>query len=149
MTMDDDGRAGQRLWQARERMKGDGRMPIRLHDAETLNLYIGLVRDITQLAQLRVTETGDREAIRAEFELERQRLETEMRQVEMAILQDEKAFDALRKDNKEIVLKLIEMGETGAALELQKRFLDSFGGSTLDKLIAARPSKYIDMKTSK
>jgi len=149
MTNDETSRVLQRLQSARDRGQGTTTTHVRLHDVQSINLYIGLLRDMAQLAKLRLTEEGDREAIRAEYEIQRLRLETEMRQVELAILQEEKAFDALRQDIKEIVKTLIEQGEIAAAVDLQKRFIESFGGSTLDKLISARSSKFIDMKVVK
>lgn len=101
------------------------------------------------LVRQRTMLTNALRAHLAEYEIQRLRLETEMRQVELAILQEEKAFDALRQDIKEIVKTLIEQGEIAAAVDLQKRFIESFGGSTLDKLISARSSKFIDMKVVK
>jgi hypothetical protein len=136
---DAERRALARLGDAYNRGHGaESPTALRLHPHAQINVYLGLMRDITQLAQLRLTEKGDVEAIRADHDLKVRRLEGEVRQVELAIAQDRDAFDALRRDNKEIVMKLMEMGAVDKAIELQTRFLETFGGSTLDKLIASQ-----------
>lgn len=140
MSNDAEDRALVRLGNAYERTHNN-ELPQSLralHPNAQINVYLGLMRDLTRLAQLRLTEKGDVEAIRADHDLKVRRLEGEIHQVELAIGQDRDAFDALRRDNKDIVLKLMEMGAVDKAIELQTKFLETFGGSTLDKLIAAQ-----------
>ncbi|MDX2263475.1 MAG: hypothetical protein NW215_00690 [Hyphomicrobiales bacterium] len=118
--------------------RGRAATPLSFHPNNTLNLYAGLFKDLSDLAKLNATEEGDREAIRAHFELARLEIERRMREVELAIESDREAFDALRADNTAIVNKLIELGHVDAAIALQTRFLEIYGGSTLDKLMAGR-----------
>jgi hypothetical protein len=135
---DEPFRALTRLREARERASSPTMTHLRMHPHATIDLYLGVFRDLADLAKLKTTEAGDREALRSHYELKRMELEGELKQIELAIQNDHAAFDALRADNKELVLKLIEMGEVDAAIQLQTRFLQSFGGSTLDKLLAGR-----------
>lgn len=131
----DSGRALTRFNEARSRAHSPTLSHLRIHPIPSLDLYIGLMRDMAELAKLRTTEQGDREAIRTHYELQKLQIEGELQQVELAIENDREAFDALRKDNKELVHRLMDMGEIDAAILIQTRFLDRFGGSTLDKLL--------------
>lgn len=136
--MTGSGRALTRYDEARTRAHSPSMSHLRLHPVASLDLYVGLMRDMAELAKLKTTEQGDREAIRAHYDLQRMAMEGELRQVELAIENDRDAFDALRKDNKDLVNRLMDMGEIDAAILMQTRFLDRFGGSTLDKLIGRR-----------
>lgn len=131
-------RALTRLEEARQRAHSPTRSHLRLHPQASVDIYIACFRDLAELAKLRVTEAGDREAIQAHYNTRIAELQAELIQVEHAIKADYAAFDALRKDNKEIVQVLLKMGEVEAAIQLQTRFFQQFGASTLDKLLKNR-----------
>lgn len=109
-------------------------LPLPSMQISDVALFIGLMRQAAYIAELKITEEKDREAIRTQYEIRRREITSELAKVEMAIRNDRYVFELLLRDATDITKMLIERGEVAAALEVQKRVFDVAPSNTLGKV---------------